>query len=514
MKNSINATTMKRNIFDRFILPLILVIAYVIFSQSASAQVFTQLPSSGTGLANANAKWISSGGKLHPLATGEINSNGMTKRSYLFRQTARNTFSTTKTSLPDIVHGSLDVADFNKNGRHDVALTGRGHNNSLIAGIYLQQADGAFVKSQHSIPALSDGSIQFGDFDNDGDIDLLICGADANGGLKTIILRNENSRLIPINTNLPGVHFGKAVWGDANKNGYLDIIITGQSVAGPITKIFQYKNGSYEEIAQAFTGLKHSDVAWADFNKDGIMDFFIAGETRGGLPLTTWYKGSGAMRFTEGPRQGMRQLMHASVDVGDYNSDGFPDIVITGESLERPYSIVLENQKGQGFRDLVAGLPGVSNGVARFGDYDRDGDPDIFLAGVDVCYNLLSLVYRNTLDKPTEEVESLYVETIPMELSRGPYYYFVFSSCYCDPEGTGTKAYHGFVSNIHQEKQDFDLTYQFNHLLISNYPGWNWADRGHRTSNAFISLKDAEEGRKTVIGSYLADKYKVHYINW
>lgn len=493
---------------------LIVLSALVFFMQSTFAQVFTQLKPIAPGLVNADAKWITIGGKLHPLATGEISSNTMIKRTLLFKQTTQNTFSTQKTNLPDIVHGSLDVADFNKNGRQDVVLSGRGHNNIPVSGIYFQRADGSFIKSQHNIPALTDGSVQFGDFDNDGDVDILICGADVSGKLTTLIMRNDNGQLTPSHNNLPGIHFGKAVWGDANGNGYLDILITGQSVAEPITKILHFQNGVYSEVSQSFAGLKHSDAAWADFNKDGIMDFFIAGERANGMPLTTWYKGSGNLRFTEGPRQGIRQLMHASVDVGDYNSDGFPDVVITGESLERPYSIVLENQKGQGFRDLVAGLPGVSNGVARFGDYDRDGDLDIFLAGVDVCYNLLSLVFRNTIDKPAEEVETLYVETIPIDFTRGPYYYFVFSSCYCDPEGTGTKGYHGFVSNIHQEKQDFDLTYQFNHLLISNYPGWNWADRGHRTSNAFISIKDAEEGRKTVIASYLADKYKVHYINW
>jgi hypothetical protein len=70
------------------------------------------------------------------------------------------------------------------------------------------------------------------------------------------------------------------------------------------------------------------------------------------------------------------------------------------------------------------------------------------------------------------------------------------------------------VSNIHQEKDDFNLTYKFNEILLEKFPGWPWTDRGHRTSNAFTSVKDAEEGRLQVIGGYTNDDFKIHYINW
>jgi hypothetical protein len=502
------------NICIAFTAKKMFLIALLSVSVFANAQLFVELPGSGPGLANANAVWLSSGGKLHPLANGETKAGTNATRTLLFRQTAKNTFISSKTSLPDIIHGSMDVADFNGDGYQDVLLSGIGSNNQHIAGIYLQQPNGSFQRASVNIPALVDGSVQFGDFDRDGDLDVLIAGVDANGQLHTKILRNDNGRLTDINARLPGIRFGKAVWGDANNNEFLDLIITGQSASGPITKVFINTLSQYREVSQMFTGLKHSTAAWANLNNDGFRDFIIAGETRNGMPYTRYFTGSKELRFTEGSSNGIRQLMNASIDVGDYNNDNFEDFVITGESLERPYTIVYENLKGRGFRDLMAGLPGVANGVAVWGDYDRDGDLDLFIAGVDVCFNLIGSVFRNTLDPKDVEVEELYVETIPMELASGPYYYFLFSSCYCDPEGTGKKAYHGFVSNIHQEKRDFDLTYKFNHLLISRFPGWNWADRGHRTSNAFISIKDAEEGRKTVIASYMQDKYKVHYLNW
>lgn len=489
------------------------VFVLLIFYKPLYAQTFVELPSRGPGIVNAEAVWIRSGGKLHPLVTGEVKTAGTAARTLLFRQTGRNTFNSVKTSLPDLVHGAIDVGDFNGNRLHDVVISGTGSNGQIISGIYLQNTDGTFRKAPPQLPALADGSVQFADFDRDGDLDVLISGRDASGKLHTRILRNDNGQLTDININLPGIRFGKAKWVDLNRNGFPDVFITGQTTSGLISRIYINNNGKFTESGQHFTGLKHSDVAFADFNRDGLTDFVLAGETRQGTPYTRVFLNQGNMRFTEANNQGIRQLMHVSLDTGDMDNDGFPDFVIAGESLERPYTLVYQNQKGRGFKDYLAGLPGVSNGVVRFGDYDNDGDLDLFVAGIDVCFNLIASVFRNTLD-PRPPVEEERFETIPLELAAGPKYYFVFSSCYCDPEHTGKKSYHGFVSNIHQEKRDFDLTYQFNHLLITRFPGWNWADRGHRTSNAFVSVQDAEEGRRTVIGSYVADNYKVHYLNW
>jgi len=479
----------------------------------AHAQTFVELPGRNPGIVNADAVWIRSAGKLHPLVTGEIKTTGAAARTFLFRQTGRNTFNAVKVSLPDVVHGAIDVGDFSGNRLQDVIISGTGSNGQLISGIYLQNSDGTFRKAPLQIPALADGSVHFADFDRDGDLDVLISGRDAAGKLHPRILRNDNGQLTDINVNLPGIRFGKAKWIDLNRDGFPDIFITGQTASGLISRIYINNNGKFTESSQHFAGLKHSDVAFADFNRDGHMDFVIAGETRQGTPYTRVFHNQGNMRFTEANNQGIRQLMHVSLDTGDMDNDGFPDFVIAGESLERPYTLVYQNLKGRGFRDYMAGLPGLSNGVVRFGDYDNDGDLDLFVAGIDVCFNLIASVFRNTLD-PRPPVEEERFETIPLELAAGPKYYFVFSSCYCDPENTGKKSYHGFVSNIHQEKRDFELTYQFNHLLISRYPGWNWADRGHRTSNAFVSVQDAEEGRRTVIGSYVADGYTVHYLNW
>ena len=492
---------------------IVLAVAHLSIPLQSSAQVFQAVTTRAPGLSNANAVWFRSGNRLHVLVTGEAKGNP-SNRTLIIKQVSRNEFIGQAAGLPQVVHGAVDAADFDGDGLDDIVISGFGANGQPLAGIWLQQRDGSFRKSAAQVPALAEGSVHFGDFDRDGKTDLLLTGRDAQGVERTFILKNINGSLHEIKTNLPGVKHGIGLWHDMNKDGQPDILLSGQTKSGLITRIYINVNGSFRESGQSFIGLKYSTATWADFNRDGYPDFFISGETRGGTPFSGYFLGSVSGRFTEGNKAGIRQLMHGSVDAADYNGDGWPDVVITGESLERPYTIVLENQGGKGFRDIRAGLPGVVNGVARFGDFDNNGTPDIFLAGIDVCFDLHATVYRNTLKaRPTED-EFPEPLPLPMEIAQGPKYYFVFSSCFCDPENTGKKGYHGFVSNIHQEKKDFDLNYEFNHRLISRYPGWGWADRGHRTSNAFVSTQDAEQGRQTVIARYRQDGYTIHYINW
>lgn len=493
---------------------LTLHIIFVIFGLQAQAQIFVEVPRSGTPMVHSKAVWLSSGKRLHPIASGQVSGSGRLSRTVLHQQKG-SPFVATASGIPDVSMGGIDVGDFNKDGLQDIVITGIGNNGKRIAGIYLQQKNGGFIKSQHQIPALSDGSVQFGDYDKDGYLDVLICGVGDNGQSQTLILRNNGSSLSSTQTSMPGIRFGRALWVDFNNTGKLDVLLTGKTNNEIITRLYVQQSGSFAPSRTNFTPLYHSDAVSADFDNDGLPDLMIAGQAKNGNPVTKYYLNRRNYQFTEGNNSGIRQLMNASLDAGDFDGDGFADIVITGESLERPYTLVLKNIQGKGFKDIMAGLPGLANGTARWGDFDGDGDLDLYITGIDVCYNLVGSVYRCGINtgQNFDVIESPLADA-PIDFSRGPKFFFVFSSCYCDPENTGKKSYHGFVSNIHKEKKDYDLNYEFNHLLTTQFPGWNLADRGHRTSNAFTSISDAEKGRKTVISSYQQDNYTIHYLNW
>lgn len=497
--------------------PAHLFLLLMLFSVSLTAQVYVEHPSPAKGMVQASVQWFQTSSGLDLLVSGEEVGRQSKVGTYYYKQANGSRFSVMSSGLPDFFNGSSDVGDFNQDGRNDIVLTGMGANGNLVSGVFLQNGNGTFSKADIQLPALAHGSVAFGDFNKDNSLDVLITGRDGSNRLVSALFRNDAGKLTKVETPLPGVQYGMAAFGDVNADGYPEIFITGQSSKGLITQLFANQGGTFRATTQAFPGLKHSAVAWADFNEDGILDFVLAGADDNENPYTRIFKGNKNLYFDQQSVYGIRQLKNASIDAGDFDADGDIDFIMTGESLERPYTVLYENVKGFTFRDFLAGLPGVSDGTARFGDFDRDGDLDLYLTGIDVCYNLIGSIYRNTMSpsRPLEDtISSIFIESPAVDYSRGPYYYFVWSACFCDLDKSDQKSYNMFISNIHKENKDFELNYKFNELLINRFPGWGWSDRGHRTSNAYISIKDAEEGRQQVIDSYRADGYQIYYFNW
>ncbi len=68
---------------------------------------------------------------------------------------------------------------------------------------------------------------------------------------------------------------------------------------------------------------------------------------------------------------------------GDYDNDGRPDLMITGNVGTTPTSKLYHNTTA-GFVDvssLLPGLPQVHAGTAGWADYDKDGRLDLFITG-------------------------------------------------------------------------------------------------------------------------------------
>jgi len=484
----------------------------------AESQVFTPLKDQPPGLIHTAADWVVDGnGRLNLITTGDLTTGSKTTvRTIYMKQTGTDRFSISASGLPDITLGAVNVADLNRNGRSDVVLMGQNASGRFVSGIYLAQADGSYRRAETSLDALIDGSIDIADFNRDGFPDILISGRDENARPVTKLYRNDNGRFSEVNTVLPGIMKGKAVFGDINKDGLPDILLCGQSASGPLTRLYINNQGSYASMPNLFTALRNSAAAIADFDNDGWNDIIISGENRSGRPTLVIYKNLQNNIFSEINTASIRPLMNCRIDVADFNADGLADFVITGESLERPYTSVYQNMGQFRFKDIMAGIPGVANGHALWGDYDGDGDPDLYVSGIDVCYNLIGQIYRNNTNPDVERDEpaGIFIESPIVDYSQGPYYYFLFSSCFCDPDNSGTKKYHMFVSNIHREERDFDLNYKYNEILISRFPNWGPADRSHRTSNAFLTRSEAEEARNGIIESYTSDGYRIHYFNW
>ncbi len=493
----------------------LLILWFMVVFMALNAQVFTKIHSSLTGVMQPVMSWVDANNNhyLDAFVSGDYYVKD--KHFVISQLTAslkNQRFGLLGSSLPALFRGDAAVADYDKDSDEDIVMTGLNALNQPVMHLYRNDGHRHFVLVQQSFVPLSDGSVEWGDFDHDGDPDILVTGKRFDNKLVTTIYRNDNGIFTAHPIQVPGVYNGVARWGDIDGDGDLDILITGNNGEGPFTAIYKNMKGKYYLLRQAFVQLQNSDARWADFDGDGDLDFIISGQDKDGFPDCRVYSNEQKGYFTNVPVS-IRSLKSCSIDVADYDHDGDPDIVMTGESMERPYTEVYENEQAFDFKKILTGIPGVSNGKACWGDFDHDGDMDILVSGITVCYDFISRIYRNNINPKRAEAKSNPIQSIPA-YHHGPYYYYVFSSCYCDPTGGDKPKYHLFISNIHKEKSAYNLNYKFNDLLIKSVPNWGKADRGHRTSNAFATIKEAEESRIQVVESYKSTGFEIHFLNW
>ena len=177
----------------------------------------------------------------------------------------------------------------------------------------------------------------FGDFDDDGDIDFFV----VNEKGSNILYSNQRQGIFKDITEESGLKSnggsGTAAVGDFNNDGFLDIFIT--SVNGGGHQLMQntgtgkFKPAKYsKETFSAIQNVKGYDARFFDFDNDGYLDLIIAGESevKGGRGIFL-YHNEGNGKFTDVSRLLPEvPLSGKEIAVFDYNDDGDLDLVIAG----------------------------------------------------------------------------------------------------------------------------------------------------------------------------------------
>ena len=287
--------------------------------------------------------------------------------------------------------GSVAWGDYDNDGDLDILLNGF-DGSTAISKVYRNDGS-SFIDINAGLSALEDGSVAWGDYDNDGDLDIVLTGSTdgSNSGATTKVYRNDGGSFIDINAGLTGVYFdSKATWGDYDNDGDLDILIIGADVGlNSIAKVYRNDGGSFVDINAGLTGVFNGAAAWGDFDNDGDLDILLTGETGSYIDSKVYRNDGGS--FIE-INDGLPSCENSSVAWGDYDNDGDLDILLSGINLL--ISNVYRNDSGI-FNDIGAGLTPVFAGSGAWGDYDNDGDLDILLTGKDFSGTVPSKVYRN-----------------------------------------------------------------------------------------------------------------------
>lgn len=304
-------------------------------------------------------------------------------------------FTEITTGLPGLQDSDVTWGDFDNDGDLDILCSGYSGMNGYLSIIYRNDGGDLFTDVEAGLIGVSKGSLSWGDYDNDSDLDILLTGYTGSFRVSKIY-RNDNGYFTDINAGLTGVYGSSAEWGDYDNDGDLDILLTGAttgySTYERVSKIYRNDSGMFTDINVSLPAVFGSSVAWGDYDNDCDLDIIMTGVVNAQLELLTAIFRNDNGIFTNINAEIVD--LAGSVDLGDYNNDGNLDILLSGDNFA-DYLVIYRNNQDSIFTDINAGLPGICSGKAVWGDYDNDGNSDILSFGRSDLYGDLSKIYRN-----------------------------------------------------------------------------------------------------------------------
>jgi hypothetical protein len=251
------------------------------------------------------------------------------------------------------------------------------------------------------------GGVVTDDFDNDGDIDLMVSEWGLRDQLRfyrsngdgTFTERSAQAGLTGL---VGGLNMLQA---DYNNDGFVDVFILrgawmGRSGRYPNSLLRNNGDGTFEDVTERAGLLSFhptQTATWFDFNSDGAIDLFIGNESyKSENHPCELYRNNGNGTFTEcAAAAGVAvSAFVKGAASGDYDNDGRPDLYL---SIRGETNILFHNEgpvaspegqfTGWRFRNLTREA-GVSEPIFSFPtwffDFDNDGWQDLFVSGYNI----------------------------------------------------------------------------------------------------------------------------------
>mgnify|MGYP003730962645 FL=1 len=290
----------------------------------------------------------------------------------------------------------------------------------LTAGPGVAQTLFTDVTEEIGALLLGSRSTAFGDYDNDGWPDMFHTESVLAIRTRIALMHNEGNgrfanRTGAIEATVTGrKKGGGGIFGDYDNDGDLDLFVPVGAWKGDgpgLNKLLRNDRGVFHDVARE-AGLTDSlptdNAIWLDYDRDGHIDLYT-GNLAGSMPelRNRLYRNNGDGTFAdETTRAGLDVSLqvefggsNGGMAAGDFNDDGWPDLYVG--CYENRNRLFLNDGEG-GFLDVTTGEIGdigEAFGIA-VGDLENDGDLDIFQAagGGDAASLQRSLMLLNLGD--------------------------------------------------------------------------------------------------------------------
>lgn len=288
-----------------------------------------------------------------------------------------------------------DVGDYDNDGDLDIIIMGLGSGNpGHYTSIYNNDGAGVFSLSPISFAdEYRNGQVQFIDYDNDNDLDIFISGLVETQALKSRLYQNNSNVYSEIpfafGDNIINNHFA---WGDLDMDGDLDLILQGNGDTLVDDYTYLYRNdgsNGFTLMSQSIVGYSQGKILLGDIDNDGDNDILCGGiklEANDYGSDSKFYRNNGDFTFTE--MLTLEGIMNGDAELRDCNNDGFLDFIRNGQ-LEPGNSAKIYLGNGDftftEFTDTVFPANG-SNSNFVSADYNGNGELDFLIANSGIYF--------------------------------------------------------------------------------------------------------------------------------
>ena len=314
--------------------------------------------------------------------------------------------------------GGIAIGDLNADGYLDIVEAHCPSTTSYVS-YFLNNGASASANSSDQFSSVStitiaaalwSNEVSIADFNMDGLNDIVVGGRGSNSFYGFVVLKNISTIAnSPVFSELPRItgrnDFRSLLTGDIDGDGEVDIASIGYYSSGKSIDIFRNQSTvstiSFTNSSGGYSSANLTTGCLADINGDGKLDVIACG-INGEFYVHENTSSVGTVSFSSSGVSITRSATATiySVDSGDLNGDGKPDVVFTNYTTSTPGISIFQNTGNSGaitsssLSSEVNISFSVGNGKSvRIADFDNDGNNDFVVLNTSTSAGLR--VYRN-----------------------------------------------------------------------------------------------------------------------